>query len=251
LNKNNNKEFDVAFGSNQLNSNQYRITDLISNDEFLLRKTIEHVNQIDLSQVNKDFSCLKNFFDKYCKSIQRIISYLREKSMKIDSIGTKKVDSSFSAVITHNKLENVIPFSIPRDGNCFYSSLSMLTFDDTIHSNMIKICIIFTLYEYKNDFEKYYKSIKLKYTDEIQKLSCTGEWAGESCFYASAIIFKRSILTFDKFRARLFTVLKSNADPFIIFFDKNHFCCIYSKEIITTPTNVLRYNEVKVKLKTY
>ena len=158
------------------------------------------------------------------------------------------VDGKFDSVINENsylKENNFLIVNTTADGNCFYSTLSIILFGNEINNEILKCCCFFIICENFEYFESLIACVKYTETLDqmIESLFKEKSWANEVIIWSSSLLLNRPIISFSiKPSNQAFDLTRfSDIKPIMIAFLKNHFSPILEKKhvLLRPPYNNL------------
>jgi len=166
---------------------------------------------------------------------ETFINYLRKISV-YSKYTNQIIDISFDNVLTVNKYLTDNDFSIvncSRDGDCFYSSISMILFGYE-SLNDIKICCFFVIVDHLDSFKKFALNNKYGKTLEVLIVELIRDkvWANEMIIFSAAILLDRPIISFSTKPVNQsfeITGVDNGRLPILIAYIDNHFSPILSK----------------------
>jgi len=249
----NNLDFDLAF--DLVSDCSQEILKSITDEKKFQSSIIQAIKSIYISLKNSSnifivvdtFKKYRDVFEAFINSLRKINIYFKYK----DQI----VDKSFDEVLALNEYLTSNELSIvncSKDGDCFYSSISILLFGHEKFNDIIKICCFFVIFDHFDSFKEfaslnnYGKNLEVI----IVELLRDKVWANELIIFSAAILLDRPIITFST-RPINQSFEISRADnglkPLLIAFLNNHFSPILSKYDLTEQffsTNI-QYKNIK------
>ena len=187
---------------------------------------------------NSNYGFIKSQFDSNSILLQNCVRYLGSIQIySIYKIGSQiELDSSFDEILSKNELNNCVPKRIIGDGNCFYRSIAYLILGDEKYYLFIKMCCIYMLIYYKDDFDNYDQQTQESTVNKIERMVLKNEWANETSLITAALLLDRPIFTFsidtknsDPLQLK-YQLRKIDTPPILIGFKVNHYIAILQKE---------------------
>ncbi len=230
----NNVEFDLAFDLVTCSSQ-----DILKNikDETKFQSFIfQAIKSIYLTLKNDcTIVTILELFNNNRGVFETFINYLRKISV-YSKYTNQIIDKSFDNVLTVNKYLTDNDFSIvncSRDGDCFYSSISMILFGYE-SLNDIKICCFFVIVDHLDSFKKFALNNKYGKTLEVLIVELIRDkvWANEMIIFSAAILLDRPIISFSTKPVNQsfeITGVDNGRLPILIAYIDNHFSPILSK----------------------
>ena len=242
----NNKEYDLAFdipkiGQQDFKNSFIKYEGLFIHMADLIRSIYSSLkHNSNLSEIKKSFEENRSIIEKYIECIRKITHY---------TIYTNQVvDGKFDSVINENsylKENNFLIVNTTADGNCFYSTLSIILFGNEINNEILKCCCFFIICENFEYFESLIACVKYTETLDqmIESLFKEKSWANEVIIWSSSLLLNRPIISFSiKPSNQAFDLTRfSDIKPIMIAFLKNHFSPILEKKhvLLRPPYNNL------------
>ncbi|CAF1098805.1 unnamed protein product [Brachionus calyciflorus] len=143
------------------------------------------------------FQQIKMIFESYKINLGKFREFIRGVNSLNKSEG-HIVDETFFGLLKINNILNFKPISVPKDGNCFYESLSILYFGSRELFFLFKLGSIFTIFENEYFFIDILNGLKYEFNLEklIQRTRKKNECACELKIISLSIFLNKTILVF-------------------------------------------------------
>ena len=195
------------------------------------------------------FEDFERIIEKNLSTIHKSVRFLRSINQYAVYKMCDQLDVSFEDIIQLNDLELHVSKSVKGDGNCYYRAISHLMLETEKYFYFIKVCILFIIYDYKDNF----KNILLANSNDISIENlilnhCNkSQWADEVIQIASSLLLDKSvfIVTVDNKSLRphrnKMEVFPNESNPIIICFKNAHFVPLLrgDNEIFTMPYSMV------------
>jgi hypothetical protein len=194
----------------------------------------------------KTYSEIKNIVFQNYSELNKTKQFLRGiKDMWLYKDQT--IDNDYKILMQLNDLEHKFQaLTVPKDGNCFYNSLSLFYFGTTTYFYIFKICLLYVLVENEQIIQNFLKK-RCKYTHEeylesLENSVKEQEWADFINISTATILLKRpiSIISLSSQNIPFKTVygIPDQNCGILIGFYKNHFVPLLKvNENVKEPNN--------------
>ena len=104
-------------------------------------------------------------------------------------------DKHFCGLQSSIGFESFIPVETTADGNCFYNAISIILISFEQYHCLLRILVIFTLFEYEQHFRNLLKNTfgEESFNQFIISVSKNGNWANEYVIFAMSIVLDATI----------------------------------------------------------
>jgi len=148
---------------------------------------------IDIS--DRDANFIKSRIKLSPLYLRQLTEYLRD----LDTLEYNKydfIDDEFFSCIQNSELYGYfVPIETEGDGNCLYKAISLLIIGDQNCFSLIKLSVLFILFEYEEYFRNILNATNPEYSFEklIEDTAQTNSWGNEYTQLAISIVFNRPL----------------------------------------------------------
>lgn len=148
---------------------------------------------IDISDRNANF--IKSRISLSPMFLRQLTEYLRDSDTR-EYNKNDFIDDEFISCIQNSELfGHFVPIETEGDGNCLYKAISLSIIGDQNYFSLIKLSVIFILFEYEDYFRNILNHTSPEYSFEklVEDTAQTNSWGNEYTQLAISIVFNRPL----------------------------------------------------------